>query len=341
MPARVTAIVPNWNGERLLELCLPSLRKQSFQNFEAIVVDNGSTDGSVELIERGFPEVKTISLGENKGFSAAVNAGIRASDAELVVLLNNDTEQDGAWLESLVRAADAHPEAGSFASKLVDFHDRRFLDGAGDALRLSGLPYRLGHGERDRGQFDKPSHVFGACAAAAMYRRSMLDEVKLFGEVFDEDFASYCEDGDLSFRAQLAGHRCFYVPDAVVYHMGSASTGGKRSATATRLGTRNSLSLLVKNLPLSVAPHLLPFFVLGQLARLLAAAASGVLPAHLAGLSEARRQLPAMLEKRRGIQTRKKASDAEIRKLLKDSSLAAAGSIARRLLGGIRQRPGR
>src|SRR3712207_3874476 len=131
------------------------------------------------------------------------------------------------------------------------------LDGAGDAMRLSGLPYRLGHGERDRGQFDAPGYVFGACGAAALYRRGMLDDI---GSL-DEDFVSYCEDGDLSFRAQLAGYRCFYVPDAVVYHMGSASTGGKRSATATRLGTRNSLNLLVKNLPLSAAPHVAPFFL--------------------------------------------------------------------------------
>src|SRR5215212_6232220 len=131
----------------------------------------------------------------------------------------------------------------------------------GDALRLSGLPYRLGHGERDRGQFDEPSYVFSACAAAALYRRAMLDGVGLF----DEDFVSYCEDGDLNFRAQLAGYRCLYVPDVVVYHMGSASTGGKRSATATRFGTRNSLSLLVKNLPGAAAPHVLPSIVAGQL----------------------------------------------------------------------------
>jgi GT2 family glycosyltransferase len=155
----------------------------------------------------------------------------------------------------------------------------------------------------------------------------MLDEIGLF----DEDFVSYCEDVDLSFRAQLAGYRCFYVPDAVVYHMGSASTGGKRSATATRLGTRNSLSVLVKNLPLSAVPHLLPFFVPGQLARLLTAAATGALRAHLVGLAEAWQHLPLMLKKRREIQNRKRVSDAHIRRLLRDSSLAATASISRRL----------
>jgi GT2 family glycosyltransferase len=254
-----------------------------------------------------------------------------------VVLLNNDTEQDPSWLEALVRAADSHPEAGLFASKLVDFYDRRLLDGAGDAMRLSGLPYRLGHGERDRGQFDTPGYAFGACAAAALYRRAMLDEVGLF----DEDFVSYCEDGDLSFRAQLAGYRCFYVPDAVVYHMGSVSTGGKRSATATRLGTRNSLSLLVKNLPLSVVPYVLPFFVPGQVTRLLTATVTGALRAHLEGLAGAWRHLPLMLKKRREIQDKKRVSDARIRRLLRESSLAATASIVRRLRDQAMPRPRR
>jgi GT2 family glycosyltransferase len=327
VPASVTVVIPNWNGKRFLDLCLGSLRNQAFRDFETIVVDNGSEDGSLGFVAENFPEAKTIALGENRGFAAAVNAGIEASATEYVVLLNNDTEQDRRWLEALLSAANDHPESGLFASKLVDFHDRRVLDGAGDAMRLSGLPYRLGHSERDRGQFDEPGYVFGACAAAALYRKSLFDEVGLF----DEDFVSYCEDGDLSFRAQLAGHRCFYVPDAVVYHMGSASTGGKRSPTATRLGTQNSLSLLVKNLPLSAVPHILPFFILGQLARFVTAAATGSLWAHLEGLAGARRHLPPMLQKRTEIQKRRQLSDAEVRRLLRKSSLAAAASIARRL----------
>jgi GT2 family glycosyltransferase len=327
MSPRVTVVIPNWNGERFLKTCLRALRKQSFRDFETMIVDNGSTDGSLDLSTRDFPEVRTIALSENRGFTVAVNRGIRASGAGLVALLNNDTEADPDWLAALVRAADSHPEAGLFASRLVDFRDRGVLDGAGDALRLSGLPYRLGHGERDRGQFDRPAYVFGACAAAALYRRGMLDEVGLF----DEDFESYCEDGDLSFRAQLAGYRCRYVPDSVVYHMGSASSGGKRSALATRLGSRNSLSLLLKNVPLSVVPHILPFFLPGQLARLLTAAATGTLRAHLQGLSGAWEQRHKTLKKRREIQDRKRVPDAYVRRLLRESSLAAARSIARRL----------
>ena len=327
MSPRVTVVIPNWNTRKFLGPCLTSLRQQTFEDFETILVDSASKDGSLDFITENFPEVKPVALRENRGFSGAVNAGIRESGTEFVVLLNNDTEQDPGWLAALVRAADSHPEAGLFASKLVDFHDRRLLDGAGDALRLSGLPYRLGHGERDRGQFDSPAYVFSACAAAALYRRTLFEEIGLF----DEDFFAYCEDGDVSFRAQLADYRCLYVPGAVVYHMGSASTGGKRSATATRLGTRNSLSLLVKNLPLSAVPHILPFFVAGQIVRLLTAAATGNLRAHLEGLAGAWHHLPLMIDKRREIQGRKKVSDARIRGLLRESSLAAAASIARRL----------
>ena len=326
LPTRVTVVIPNWNGERFLPTCLTSLRKQIFKDFETIVVDNGSTDRSVALLDQNFPEVQVLSLGENRGFSAAVNAGIKASRAEYVTLLNNDTETEPGWLQALVRAAEDHPEAGSFASKLVDYEDRRLLDGAGDALRRSGLPYRLGHGEPDRGQYDRSGFVLSACAAAALYRRSMFDDVGLF----DEDFFAYCEDGDLSMRAQLAGYRCLFVPEAVVYHMGSASTG-KRSPFAVRLGTRNGLCLLVKNLPVPLVPSFLPFVVVGQLSRLFVATLTFTLRAHLKGLAEALRLLPLMLSKRRDIQRRRQVPIGYIRQLLKESSRAAGASLRRRL----------
>jgi hypothetical protein len=236
-----------------------------------------------------------------------------------------------------VDAAERRPEAGLFASKLVDFRDRGRLDGAGDVLRGSGLPYRLGHGEVDRGQFERERFVFGACAAAALYRRGLFEDIGLF----DEDFFAYCEDADVSFRAQLAGYGCLYVPRSVVYHVGSVSTGGKRSATATRLGARNSVSLLVKNLPLSAVPHVLPFFVLEQGGRLLVAAATGSLRAQLQGLSEALRHLPLMLKKRRQIQGEKRVSDGEIRALLRGSAIEATKSIARRMRDRIEGRMGR
>jgi len=326
LPPRVTVVIPNWNGERFLSPCLDSLREQSFKDFETVLVDNGSTDGSVAFTRRNFPEVQVLALGDNKGFSVAVNVGIRASRMEYVALLNNDTETEPGWLEALVQAAETYPEAGFFASKLMNFDDRRVLDGAGDVLRRSGLPYRLGHGEPDRGQYDEAAFVFGACAGAALYRRSMLDDIGLL----DEDFFAYCEDGDLSFRAQLAGYRCLYVPKAVVYHVGSATTG-KRGPFATRLGTRNGLCLLVKNLPTSLVPSFLPFVVAGQLSRLAVTASTSTLRAHLEGLAGALRLLPLMLKKRQEIQKRRRVPVGYIRRLLKESSRAAGASLRRRL----------
>ncbi len=328
-------VVPNWNGERFLSSCLGSLREQSFKDFDTILVDNGSKDGSVAFVGSDFPEVRVLTLGENRGFSAAVNAGIRASRAEYVALLNNDTETHPRWLEALMEAVAAYPAAGSFASKLVDFNDRRVLDGAGDVLRRSGLPYRLGHGEPDRGQYDEATFVFGACAGAALYRRSMLDDIGLF----DEDFFANCEDGDLSFRAQLAGYRCVYVPESVVYHMGSA-TFGKRSQVATRLGTRNSLCMLVKNLPTPLVPGYLPFVTAGQLSRLIVTASTSTLGAHLEGLAGALRLLPLMLRKRREIQKRRRVPIGYIRRLLKESSRTAGVSLRRRLMHLVRSRLG-
>jgi GT2 family glycosyltransferase len=332
---RLTVVIPNWNGERFLSSCLGSLREQSLEDFETVLVDNGSTDGSVALVRRNFPQVRVLPLGENRGFSVAVNEGIRASRAEYVALLNNDTEVDPGWLEALVEAAESHPEAGLFASKMVDFNDRRVLDGAGDVLRRSGLPYRLGHGELDRGQYDEATFVFGACAGAALYRRSMLDDIGLF----DEDFFANCEDGDLSFRAQLAGYRCLYVPGSVVYHMGSA-TFGKRSPTSVRLGTRNSLCLLVKNLPAPLVPSFLPFVAIGQLSRLIVTAWTSTLRAHLEGLAGALRLLPLMLRKRREIQKRRQVPVGYIKDLLKESSRTAGVSLRRRLMYYIGSRLG-
>ena len=330
MPPRVTVVVPNWNGERFLDLCLSSLRNQTFRDFETVLADNGSSDNSVEFVTQNYPEVRVVRLPENRGFTAAVNAGIKASsEAEYVALLNNDTEVDPGWVEALVRAAERHPEAGLFASKLVDFADRRVLDGAGDALRKSGLPYRIGHGEIDRGQFEREAFVFGACAAGALYRRPLFEEIGLF----DEDFFSNCEDGDISFRAQLAGYRCLYVPGSVVYHIGSASTGGKRSTTNTRLGTQNSINLLVKNLPAPLAWRMLPSLLSGQILRLVTAVlfSGGLLRAYLSGLAGAWRMLPQMLKKREEIQKRRRVSDDYVRRLLRESSRQTTESQLRRV----------
>ena len=239
---RVSVIIPNWNGARYLPTCLDALRRQTYAPFQVTVVDNGSRDESLRLLAREYPEVRVLALGRNCGFAGGVNAGIRTSPGEILALLNNDTEVDPRWLDELVRALDAHPQAGAAASKILIFDRRDTIHSAGDAFRIDGLPANRGVWQKDSGQFDRQEFVFGGCGGAVAYRRSMLEQVGLF----DESFFFNCEDVDLAWRAQLAGWRCIYVPTAVVYHHLSATGGG---AMASFYTGRNTLWVLAKDVP--------------------------------------------------------------------------------------------
>ena len=238
----VTVIIPNWNGTHHLRTCLDSLRAQTYPSIEIIVADNGSTDDSLALMEREYPEMVTLALGENRGFAGACNAGIRSSRGQIVALLNNDTEADARWLEEIAAAFDRHPRAGIIASKMRLFDQRDVFHTAGDFYRLDGVPGNRGVWQRDVGQYDREEEVFGANGGSAAYRRSMLDEIGLL----DEDFFFSCEDVDLAWRAQLAGWRCIYAPKAVVYHKLSATGGG---TIASFHDGRNSLYVLFKDYP--------------------------------------------------------------------------------------------
>lgn len=238
----VSVIVPNWNGEEHLPTCLESLRRQTLADVEVIVVDNGSTDGSLRLLERDYDEVRVLALGENRGFAGACNAGIRDARGRYLVLLNNDTEADVGWLEEVVAAFERHPSAGMVASKMLLFDKRDVFHTAGDFYSVDGLPGNRGVWQKDEGQYDVEEYVFGACGGSAAYRRSMLGEVGLL----DEAFFYSCEDVDLAWRAQLAGWRCVYAPRAVVYHKLSATGGG---ATASFYDGRNTLYVLIKDYP--------------------------------------------------------------------------------------------
>jgi GT2 family glycosyltransferase len=241
---RVSVIIPNWNGARWLERCLRALRTQRFQDFELILVDNGSTDDSQGLARRDYPEVRWVGLPHNMGFAAAVNRGIRAARGELIALLNNDTEVDPGWLEALVDAMDRHSDVAMLASRMRKDAERDRIDSVGCRLNWDGFAMSLGDGELDDGRFDQEREVFCPCGGAALYRRALFDAIGLF----EESFFAYCEDVDLGFRAQLAGHRCLYVPDAVVYHIGSATTG-TASDFAIRLTTRNRLLMVIRCYP--------------------------------------------------------------------------------------------
>ncbi len=239
----ISVIIPHWNGRHHLNVCLGALREQSWTDFETIMVDNGSTDGSQDMIRANFPEVQLIELGENRGFTGACIAGYEAARGEIVVLLNNDTEADPTWLAAIQAAFDAHTDVGIVASKLLLFDQRNRFHAAGDYVRVDGLPGNRGVWQNDQGQFDREETVFSACGAAAAYRRTMLLETGFL----DDSFYFSCEDVDLGWRANLAGWRVLYVPQAVVYHKLKASGGG--GETSSYYDGRNTLWLIWKNYP--------------------------------------------------------------------------------------------
>ncbi len=257
---QIDIVIPNWNGKDLLRACLDSLETQIFSDFSVIVVDNGSSDGSQDLLRSHYPEVQVISWPENRGFSVAVNAGIEAGTAPLIFLLNNDTELHQNCLQELASAAGKQKQADFFAAKMLNYHDRTLLDGAGDAFLRGGVGYRLGTMEKDGDLYSKSRQVFGVCAGAALYRREMLEETGCF----DEDFFAYLEDVDLNLRANSRGKKCWYVPGAKVYHVGSATTGSKINAFTVSLSTRNNFYVLLKNYPLSTLLRFAPAILVYQ-----------------------------------------------------------------------------
>jgi len=305
-------IIPNWNGAQHLPTCLDSLRRQSYPNFEVVVVDNGSTDGSVELLGQDYPEVKVVALPENRGFAGGVNAGIRKAQGELIAVFNNDAEADPRWLEELVAALACHPEAGMATPKVLLFDRREVIHTTGDFYGVDGVPGNRGVWQRDEGQFDQEEYVFGAAGVAAVYRRTMLEEIGLF----DEDFFAFCEDVDLAWRAQLAGWKCVYVPQAVVYHKLSATGGGK---IASYYCGRNFIYVIAKDYPTSLFRRYWRRIVAAQLRIAWEAfrawrgeAARARLRGQLAGLWE----LPRMLAKRRAIQSSRRVSDEYLESIL-------------------------
>ncbi len=238
-------IIPHYNGKQHLETCLGSLRRQTVTDFEVLLVDNGSTDGSQAYTRAEFPEVRLIELGRNQGFTGACNAGFAAATSPILILLNNDTETDPHWLENLLDAFDRHPEVGSIASRMMLFDRRDHFHTAGDLVRLDGTPGNRGVWQKDEGQYDNEEYVFSACGGAAAYRREVLEQV---GYLDDAYFFS-CEDVDLGWRINLAGWRVLYLPAAIVYHKLKA-TGG--SVTGSYYDGRNFLYLIAKNMPSSL-----------------------------------------------------------------------------------------
>jgi hypothetical protein len=291
----VSIIIVNWNGKRLLQSCLESVFNQTFSDYEIILVDNGSTDGSPEYISVTFPDVRLLPLTENRGFTGGNNEGLRHAKGTFIVLLNNDAHLKSDWLENMVAAMNTDPCLGSCASKII-IDGTDILDSVGDIFTTAFTGTKLGELQQ-QSNFSEPRSVFGPCAAAAIYRRSMLEQIGFF----DDDFFLNHEDTDLNMRAWLAGWRCKYIPDAVAYHKVSSSIGNL-SDTSVYYFSRNSLWVWAKNVPLSLMLLFLPQRILYELnSAFIFCFVHGKWLPFLRGKRDAIKGLPAILCKRKRV----------------------------------------
>jgi GT2 family glycosyltransferase len=241
---RLSVIILNYDGRRWLSACLAAvLAQRGAPEFETIFVDNGSIDGSVDLVRTSYPSVRVIETGTNLGFAAGNNAGAEAASGEWLVFLNNDTVADERWLAALWAAHEARPEYALITSRLVFLHDPSVVDSAGDGYLRAGGGFKHGHGG-PAAAFADSREVFGACGGAFMIRR---DVYRSLGG-FDPRFFMVYEDVDLSYRARLRGHRVWYAADAIVRHAGSGSLG-TISPAAVFYGQRNLEWTWLKNAP--------------------------------------------------------------------------------------------
>ena len=293
----VSVIILNFDGRRWLPACLDALASQQHApDNETLVIDNGSTDGSGDLVRTSYPRVRVIDTSRNLGFAGGNNEGVRHARGEWIAFLNNDTIADPAWLARLWAAHRARPDCALITSRLVFMHDPDVVDSAGDGYLRAGGAFKHGHGA-PASSFAESREVFGACGGAFMIRRDIFE--KLGG--FDERFFMVYEDVDLSYRARLAGLRVFYAADAIVRHAGSGSLG-TISPAAVYYGQRNLEWTWIKNSPPGLLLRSFPSHMLYDLAGLIAYARAGHLGAWIRAKGAALAGLPSMLRKRRKIQ---------------------------------------
>jgi GT2 family glycosyltransferase len=313
MNALISIIIVNWNAGAWLQRCLETVLAQTLLPLEVIVVDNGSSDGSANHIREKFTSVQVIYAGENIGFAAANNLAVRNSSPESTwtVLLNPDAFPEPTWLETLFDAAQRNPEYAFFGSRLMDANNPSLFDGAGDAYHISGLVWRTRRRGRSNSSLRESKEIFSPCAAAAMYRK----DVFLEAGGFDEDYFCYVEDVDLGFRLRLLGHRCMYVPESVVYHVGSAVTG-RRSDFSVYHGHRNLVWTFIKNMPGVLFWVLLPLHVALNIATVIYFALHGRGSVIARAKRDAINAIPAIWRKRRRIQSTRVATTREIWRLM-------------------------
>lgn len=325
----LAVIIVNWNGKEFLKECLESLRMQTLRGFRVICVDNGSTDGSRELLHE-FSHVECIELSENNGFAEPNNIGIARAfedpNISFIVTLNNDAKVDPAYLQELVSCAERHPDAGSIQPKVLRMPNQDILDSTGMLIYKDMSAINRGQGDRDVGQYSEEEEVFGASASAALYARRALEDVAFQkNEYFDRDYFAYYEDVDLAWRLRLRGFRSFYAPRALVYHVHSA-TGKRHSPFKSFHIHRNQYYTMFKNLPTGALLRALAFMPIryllllssvmrkkGPAAKLSESARGrGMLAIVLRSWMHIMKALPRLLAKRKMIQGKRVVGGKEI-----------------------------
>jgi GT2 family glycosyltransferase len=310
---KVSIVIPNRDGATpraglvFLEMVRDTLAEQSFRDFEVIVVDNGSSDGSVAFLREEWPGASVVELGENRGFSAAVNAGVAGCRGAYVALLNTDIELSPDWLELLVGELDRDPRLGFVTGKVMRHDDRDVLEQAGHDFFTCGRFEPHGLDERDEGQYDQRRATPVVTAAAALYRRQALEEAG----GFDEDYFLYCEDGDACLRMLLAGYSGLYVPGPKAFHVRGGTVGPSQELPRFYL-VRNGLITLLKDMPASLLLRSLPKIALYNWGALSAGRREGYGRRVLQAFTSFLRLVPATLRKRRAIQRARKVGSEEL-----------------------------
>jgi GT2 family glycosyltransferase len=308
--AKVSIIIVNYNGLSTILDCLKSLERQTETDYEVIVVDNASVDGSVATIQSQFPEVKMVTLKENRGFTGGNIEGLRHATGIYICLLNPDTEVTNNWLKSLVQGMDRHPEVGICASKLL-VHGSRQIDSAGDGCTTTGRGYKRGEGQ-NCSFYTSEEYIFGGCGGALLLRKTMIDQIGFL----DDDFFLIYEDTDFNFRAQLAGWKCLFVPSAVVYHKVRSSIG-TLSDLAVYYSIRNARFVWVKNMSTRLLIKYFHHHLVQEIGSIVYFCLKhqkwrAYFRANVSFLS----LLPKMIKKRRAIMENKKVSDRELEQIL-------------------------
>jgi GT2 family glycosyltransferase len=303
---KVSIVIPNRDGATsrdglvYLAMVRDTLAEQSFRDFEVIVVDNGSTDDSVAFVRESWQEAEVVELGENRGFSAAVNAGTAAGRGRYVALLNTDLELSQDWLELLVGELDRDPGVGFATGKVMRHDDRGVIEQAGHDFFTCGRFQPRGLDERDEGQYDERAPTAIVTAAAALYRREALEGAG----GFDEDYFLYCEDGDVCLRMLLLSYSGLYVPEPKAFHVRGGTVGAAADVPRFFL-VRNALVTLLKDLPASVLLRSLPKIALYHAGQLGAARREGYARTVVQAYASFLRMVPATLRKRWAIQRRR------------------------------------